>query len=110
MNPTTLQALCESIEHWTRLATGTRKSCEFVGVKDCALCQLFYTGYSPNSCVGCPVMQATKQRFCKNSPYKDASKASYFGYNSVEFKEAAQRELDFLKSLLPPEVVIDYSI
>ncbi len=94
----TLKSLKQSIAHWKRLATGKRREGERVGVADCALCKLFFY----KDCVGCPVAQKVNRIGCSDTPYKEADRTYYFyGPDSNEFKQAAQVELNFLKSLLP---------
>lgn len=101
----TLRALQDSIAHWERLATGNRRLSENVGGDDCALCKIFFIGKDfKDVCIGCPVYQKTNLKGCRGTPFTDASIICFnFGLNSPEFKEAAQKELDFLKSLLPKE-------
>ena len=105
MTEKALTALQSSIEHWEHLSSGDRFANEEPTAKFCALCKAF----SQNHCNGCPVKIRTKQRFCDGSPFEDAM---YAGINnageyrkkkldSPKFKEAAKKELDFLRSLLP---------
>ena len=101
MTAETLQALQESIEHWERLANGTRKEGETIYGEDCALCALFYTG--EEDCVGCPVAEQTGKPECHGTPWLQAMDALRKGYGSDEFKAAARVQLEFLKSLLPAE-------
>lgn len=99
MNAETLKALDESIDHWERLATGNRREDEDMTEHDCALCGLFFP-----SCRGCPVSEKTGAGGCYGSPFRDAIKAFKLNgnnYNSPEFKSAALKELEFLKSLRP---------
>lgn len=95
MNKKTLIALKNSIEHWRRFETGTRKRGERIGSKDCALCGLFL-----------------KRRFiagvnCRNTPYEAIEsiarkfQCSDEMYNSPEFLAAAKAEREYLESLLP---------
>ncbi len=100
MNRKTLKALKGSIEHWERLASGQRKENENIGVSDCPLCVEFYQ----KDCIGCPVMAKTGEECCDSTPFKDAWRAHRFelnGFDSLKFKNAAKKELAFLKSLLP---------
>lgn len=89
-------ALEKSIEHWERMRIGTQCEGEEPDAISCALCRTF-----PDNCSGCPVNNVTG-RGCSKSPYYDARFAwEEFGPNSPEFRAAAQKELDFLKSLRP---------
>jgi len=113
MNPEILDALNDSIAHWERLASGKRKPNESVGIYDCALCRMFNKHSEDGSdtrCKGCPVKEKTGIRFCKATPFVRAEEITEDleiydspeeAMNSSEFKEAAQEELEFLKSLLP---------
>lgn len=99
MNDKTLQALRASIAHWERMRDGTTN--EEPVSDECALCQRF----KPN-CVNletdelCPVFNATLHRGCHGTPFNDAYDAFYW-HDRERWKRAAQREIDFLKSLLP---------
>lgn len=96
---TTEQALELSIAHWIRLAAGQRHPGEYPNSDNCALCQEFLA----KDCEGCPVAERTGAMLCIRSPYEDAaSAANRYGYDSPEFKAAAQAELDFLISLRKP--------
>jgi len=99
MDEITLKALLQSIEHWERLASGKRLNDEVVNRVWCALCTEFWDG---GDCAMCPVREKTGKATCSNTPYGDAWYAAKIdGLDSTKFKEAAQKELDFLKSLLP---------
>jgi hypothetical protein len=71
----------------------------------CALCIQYYdTGES--KCSGCPVFNVTKRCDCHGTPYWDYRfEADSMAYNDGPHKElaldAARREVEFLKSLLP---------
>lgn len=113
MNPETLNALKLSIAHWERLASGKRKRNECVSVDDCHLCRMFNkhnTLTDPpqdTRCEGCPIKERTGERFCKNTPFIEAEEISEQvdkyaePMDAPEFQDAAQKELEFLKSLLP---------
>ena len=95
-----LEALKDSINHWTRMATGKAKRGEVPGPDHCALCRMF--NRKPFHCRGCPVMNRTHLPSCGSTPYGEAEKeADLYGMKSPAFKEAAAKELKFLKSLLP---------
>lgn len=86
-----LKALKGSIAKWEAILAGTG---EDDGPDNCPLCQLFNTPQTKDDfCKGCPVREATSQRFCHGTPYED--------YLDGGDDEVAQAELDFLKSLLP---------
>lgn len=98
MTPEARAALEESIAHWERLATGTSAPAEEIGPRDCALCALFFW---PDCCLGCPVAEATGWKNCRGTPWGDVKTArDDHGYDSREFREAAERELEFLRGLL----------
>lgn len=107
MSPEALEPLKLSIEHWRRLATGSRKKDEGVSVTQCALCAKFNTPVSKytEKCKGCPVMQFTGKQFCRDTPFEHAESLSEDGereyLDSEVFQDAAQKELEFLESLLP---------
>lgn len=103
MSPKTLKALKLSIAHWKRLATGTEKKGEMPHADDCALCKLFWTD---NGCKDCPVAAKTGLNYCIGTPYLAAIKAWRARFRGIEgaiFLAAAQKELEFLESLLPAE-------
>ena len=105
MDKETLEALEKSIEKWEKIIAGKG---EDRGRDDCALCGLFAT--EGKRCVGCPVYMKTGERLCKKTPYvewlkhhvnehKEFSEA--YMVECPTCKELAQKELEFLKSLLP---------
>ena len=99
----------ESIEHWERLVSGNRLPNESIGTNDCALCKAYLHKSLTKNCVGCPVSKITGKTYCENTPYdlvmkikNEMSVRSYSDFlDTKEFKEAAKKELEFLKSLLP---------
>ena len=106
----TLKALKESIEHWKRMATGTRNPDERVGSDDCALCGEFFN----RSCAGCPVATAMGKPLCIGTPYEAAHELFSIkedgdyrdNSHSPEFKATALKELEFLESLLSKEQTV----
>lgn len=99
MNDKTLTALRGSIEKWRKIVAGTDAD---RGAENCALCQAFFC------CEGCPVAEAAHADSCGNTPFEDAwapiaERGADGGYWAIteEQKAAAQKELDFLISLLP---------
>ena len=95
VNKRTLYALKKSIEHWEDNVAGINPS---VKDTDCSLCAMFLD----DDCRRCPVAVKTKDTHCEKTPYWSAVTAlSQGGGNSKRFKDAARKELKFLKSLLP---------
>lgn len=107
MNKETLAALRESIAHWRELAQVSDYSHIQIGAKNCALCQLFHPIYRSeqyadwDDCSACPVAQRTGERLCQGTPYTSVSEGLDNELGLVTFRLRAQRELDFLISLLP---------
>ena len=100
MTPKIHEALLASIAYWKEnLAAGLHEA--EIGGKDCPLCNA--TRPSPASginCSKCPVMQKTGEQDCEGSPWRDVSNA-FWAADEVAFREAAQREITLLESLLP---------
>jgi hypothetical protein len=95
MDERSLTALQKSIRHWERNAAG---SFDGIGTYACALCELFYS----DLCFDCPVYEKTGQSACVGTPLTGVNEAfEIHGPQSDEFRAAAQKEIDFLKSLLP---------
>lgn len=100
MNNTTLTALKNSITHWERICDPVTTMEEEIGVRSCALCQLFWR----NNCNGCPVTIASGNILCQDTPYYEVQKAyKESGKGSPEYLAAAKKELEFLLSLLPTD-------
>ncbi len=101
MTEQALIALHASIKHWKDVVAGS-STC--IGPYDCALCGLFNTVHkhidAPQSqrCNGCPVKDKTGKDFCLGSPYPDIEALRPL---DNDFIPTAQKELDFLISLLP---------
>jgi hypothetical protein len=95
MDDRTLEALRGSIKKWEKIVEGTG---EDAGTDNCPLCHLFYND-DEIMCKGCPVAEAVDFPGCVSTPY--------MLYYDNPTKENAQRELDFLISLLPPGVSKD---
>jgi len=104
MKKETLEALEKSIEKWEKIVSGEG---EDRGSNNCALCKLFIK----KKCIGCPVYTKTKTPDCGGTPYEYwlHHQANNHLYDFLEFyivkcpecKVLAQKELEFLKSLLP---------
>ncbi len=62
MKPKTLKALKKSIQKWVDIYEGTGVDCQ---VKNCALCQSIRDVF----CIGCPVLEASGEPSCDNTPY-----------------------------------------
>lgn len=105
MNADALAALRGSIPKWEAIVAGTGVD---EGHKNCRLCAVF----RDDDCRGCPVQERTGRPNCRSTPYEAFTDvATYHSATNglraetPEAKAAAQRELDFLRSLLPPEDV-----
>lgn len=86
MTDEALQALQATIARWEAIRDGTFV---FRLKEHCPLCVAFWGG----GCLGCPVYQSTGQIRCEGTPYKD--------WRVTRSSEDAQREVEFLRSLLP---------
>lgn len=105
MDDRTLSALKASIAHWEEVAEATHPANMYIGPSACALCTAF------PSCVGCPVFAVTWEKRCKKTPYYEVVEARERWHTMgfivarqklrEDFRAAAQKELDFLRSLLP---------
>ena len=104
MNPETLEALEGSIKKWTAIVRSTKA--EDRGVRNCPLCQLFFSDY----CMGCPVEKKTGVSGCKGSPYIDWIEhmqrihvlSDYSCHKDCpDCLRLAKAELKFLRGLLP---------
>ena len=117
MDEPTLTALEDSIQKWEDIVAGDKID---MGWGDCALCDEFLR----RCCEGCPVAEHVDREGCRDTPYIDFCiieeqaarvlnlRVSTFSINEVHeydpdraqaMRQAAQEELDFLKSLLPAE-------
>jgi len=112
MDAKTREALRKSIEKWEAIARGER---EDGGAEDCALCGLFEVDFEiPSLCSGCPVAERTGKGGCAGTPYEEWAAHHYEKHRRTaytlprkplceECRRIAQREVDFLRSLLPEE-------
>ncbi len=97
MDARTEKALRESIVKWEKNAAVEELNDARTGVGDCPLCAIFWQTHDTR-CKGCPVFNVTGLRACRGTPYDGLGRASD---TLAGFRETAQREVDFLKSLLP---------
>jgi len=104
MDKETLEALKKSIEKWEKIVMEKGKD---LGFLNCALCKLFVE----DECVDCPVYIKTGRRSCRGTPYENWAHhqannhfdefSEAYTVECPKCKELAQKELEFLKSLLP---------
>ena len=107
MDAKTETALRASIKHWEENVAAATPNEASTQPEDCALCRMFAIG-AQDRCGGCPVAESTGVDSCCNTPYENADfilKRWHFGAidGQSAFRDAAQAELDFLRSLLPGE-------
>lgn len=102
MDRRTLTALNASIKHWEENVAAEKPEDATFSPNDCALCRIFFEEIF---CGNCPVAVRTGQGCCGGTPYYDAVDAHEDWQDCVgsraAYREAARRELAFLKSLLP---------
>lgn len=119
MTKRTLKALKGSIAKWETIVAGTGVD---EGGENCPLCKMFVLNPARESCEGCPVMNRTGRDDCVGSPYisewhrlnpwptdEDGCEAWSRKVENEQHRAAARAELDFLKSLLPPDARTDDS-
>lgn len=107
MDDRTREALTASIEHWKRLVACKHPADfrrEGYGMRECALCTLFFNQKEAGTCEGCPVYEVTGLPGCSDTPYVRADRLmdgySYVGDITEPPTEVCQEELEFLESLL----------
>lgn len=101
-------ALQDSIDKWRQIVAGTETD---EGTENCALCRKFhadYTGLDEECCVGCPVMAATGEKTCQNSPHiawcEHTAECEHEDTDTCnECLRLALAELNFLVGLLPSD-------
>jgi hypothetical protein len=113
MDARTLAALDASILHWEQNAAAEKPGDASCSADDCALCDLVNLGVvAHTTCIGCPVFEKTGRKLCDGTPYAGASVAwkdwvwatsDEVSQRGEEFRAAAQREVEFLRSLRPAE-------
>lgn len=109
MTPEAAEALEKSIAHWEANVAAKTPDKASVHGSDCALCNLFCTSEMMDNdihCWSCPVFKRTGRRSCEGTPYYYAHSAfnqwRYWSSHNIvpnEWRIAARRELEFLKSL-----------
>lgn len=97
METTTLNALKASIEKWKSIRDGNEI---YAGPNNCPLCKLFY---SDGDCIECPVRTHTGKRACADTPINEWEAWDIEQVVTLEEAALAQKEIDFLESLLPKE-------
>jgi|SRR5882757_5447457 len=95
MDELTLSALKASIVKWEHRAHGNYLRANAL---NCPLCTLFIraTDREEEDCAGCPVFAQTGHQYCEGTPCEE-----YFDNEMASL--VAEREVFFLKSLLPSE-------
>lgn len=116
MKTKTLEALKASIIKWEKNVEFKKVDDIVTGVQDCPLCALYNNHhidckYKPEkNCSGCPVKQASGQKYCQDTPYYSVVK-TISDYEDGDLGDEAlpiikgycEEEVKFLKSLLPTE-------
>lgn len=96
MDPNNIELLKESIAHWERMRDNPGGN-EYPSAIHCPLCRR----YRAKECENCPIKEFIGQSYCAETPYYDAEDAhNYFSVRSLEWEEAAQKEIDFLQRVL----------
>jgi hypothetical protein len=105
-----INALNDSIEHWEdNVYYANYQEFNFVrtGAMSCRCCQYWFE----DNCDGCPIKEFTGAIKCRNTPYQKAALLYSTVHKSVEedesiignfilqFRAAAQVEVDFLKGV-----------
>ena len=91
-----LKGLNGSEKHWVRLATDTTRSGEWIGIRDCDLCNQFHNSFPDlrarlNVCGNCPLSLYSGKEKCSYEEYHEASVAmSVNGKHSTIFHAAAR--------------------
>jgi hypothetical protein len=111
MTPEALAALKGSIRHWHENVEAEDYFGTSTDVGACALCKAYWYANESISCEGCPVYARTGQKRCGGTPFFDAEEAQDAWSKAqtaidnrsarIEWRKAAQAELNFLISLLP---------
>ena len=95
-----IDVLRESIRKWKWLVKYLKenpdKPIPRSGNTTCALCEIFVG----DACIDCPVYRRTKMESCKRTPYDKYCNAGRKNNHPLAEKYA-QKEVEFLESLLP---------
>lgn len=110
-------AIKKSIKHWENMEKD-RDCGETPDGVECPLCDMFRENHLMADCDGCPVEKKSHSLYCYGTPYETAAIAfdelEFEGSRNIKgtkgkkfmadlekrWKEAARREIEFLKSLL----------
>lgn len=115
MAPETLAALRASIKHWEQNRDVREPIFAGIQAKDCPLCDVFLDrhrfkaeSFVRDYCGACPIAKKTGQPGCEGTPWMATRQAlSTWSCNPGNafyrhrWRVVAQREVDFLISLLP---------
>ncbi len=101
MEKITLKALRQSIQHWERMVKNGYLGADQPTGGQCALCRRF-DGACMLKGEKCPVYEVAGRWGCTSTPFNAACDA-WERNDADAFKAAAQKEVDFLKSLLPED-------
>jgi len=117
MEAKVLTALKGSIKHWEENTNNDEFDADACSAFACPLCYMFnphvtqphlsFVEMQMIDCVGCPIMEKTGYKYCRDTPYFEAQMAHEnwadedSNMTKDAFRAAAQKELDFLVSLLP---------
>lgn len=106
MKKVTLRALKGSIRKWKQIRD---QDVVDQGMDNCTLCLRFCPN-EDRECTHstgelCPVFDITGGQYCIRTPYQEWSNAGGYGNTafSPKLKDLAQKEINFLESLLPQE-------
>lgn len=104
MSPETKAALAASIEHWKRLRDGSSHIAESHYGSSCELCKT----HANRDCIDCPVAHVGYANCGRHSQTRQRSHWQLaddayqtHGYESLQFKDAANNMVAFLEGLLP---------
>lgn len=113
MDARTLEALRLSITHWEENLAAAKAGEEFsIYDTECALCAEFakesttVRGNYTTVCHGCPVKESSGKHCCQGTPWnrvRNLMPGKGFHSGDLNLISAVEAELNFLRSLLPPE-------
>ncbi len=93
MDPKTEEALDASIKHWEEICSVSPFGNVQLGNAACALCQMFNHKPLVQSCLGCPVFEASGRSVCGNTPYANAFDAYRNWQTAKDFFKSALIDL-----------------